>query len=306
MSTSATIDSFFYDTIANSVTTSNWTFINSYYTRNSTDTKYFDNQGQLISMRHIGTDPNFIIDYYYFYFPNNLLEYSYKIIPSLPNDSILTQYSYDAFLNLIMTEEFVWNNGAIESPIRKKLQYFDNQNQLIGYNWYSWIDSTIGYDPCGGDSAMYTYNGSGKLLSEFYISCGTGDGGITFWYVYNANGELDSTYWVSVSHLQDTSFQYCGASIGQLINTIHTVSSYKDLSLYPNPSTGRIYLSGMNTLIDQPEIKVYDLLGKELLYQKMIRSGSLFEADLTQLHAGIYVISVPELSNKVIKVVISN
>lgn len=284
------VDSLIYDSVANSIETLSGTYVNSVLSPQRGKKIVYDVGGLMISQSLSPTYPDYTLTHYYFYLPNNLLDYFYTVTgPVGTNDSIFTDLTYDSLWNKIIEESFYWENGAILRPYEKLLQYF-NGSQLLGYNWYLWVDSTIGYDPCYTDTSTFTYFPNGLLSTQTQHSCGSGY--VTTWYSYDVNGNLDSTGFTGVTTTGDPFSRSCDAGVGEVINEIASISTKGQFILYPNPSNGRVELKGnFSSAID--EIRITDLSGRIVMTKKLIiKTESSFEFDLSDLSSGVYVMQV--------------
>ena len=97
-------------------------------------------------------------------------------------------------------------------------------------------------------------------------------------------------YWVTV-----TGANGCEASDTILVNfTVGSDDFYAEdaLNLYPNPSSGNIELSGLNSSDGECKIVVRDLRGKEMLLSSTNGNISKTQLDVSALPDGIYFISV--------------
>lgn len=283
------MDSLIYDSVANSITTISGAVINSVFIPATGRIVTYDSAGRVIIESISQNYSTYNLSYYYTYLPNNLVDYYFRNFESSGSvDSLLVQYTYDANLNQIREEQFVWDNGGITHPYVKKEQYFNAGNQLVAYDWDMWIDSTLGYDECYLDTASFTYNAGGLLIEEVMHECTSGD--LTNWYTYDINGNLDSSGYVYVDHTQNVSSGSCDAGVGQIIGGIGADPGLNQYVLYPNPSDGRVVLSGNFANISD-EIKVCDLSGRIVMTMKIGKTNdSIVEADLTELSSGIYII----------------
>jgi len=63
------------------------------------------------------------------------------------------------------------------------------------------------------------------------------------------------------------------------------------LNVYPNPSNGKLYLSGSKT-VNTYQVKVYDLVGKCVFIEDLFQVGNTAAIDVSQLNTGIYFLSV--------------
>ncbi len=69
------------------------------------------------------------------------------------------------------------------------------------------------------------------------------------------------------------------------------VSDKPYLSVYPNPSAGKLYINSSKE-INTYEIKVIDLTGRCIKLENLIRVGNIAPIDLSQLNNGIYFVAV--------------
>ena len=76
------------------------------------------------------------------------------------------------------------------------------------------------------------------------------------------------------------------------------------LSIYPNPSTGKLYLNSTKT-INTYEIKVVDITGRIIMTENLFQVGNTAELELNHLNNGIYFVYISsETGNFVEKIVI--
>lgn len=78
---------------------------------------------------------------------------------------------------------------------------------------------------------------------------------------------------------------------------IHSNPELRSYSVYPNPSSGKFYISSENTLSPISELSVLDVMGKVVYFSKMKNnSGMMVELELLK---GIYIVKVKNLDGKV-------
>jgi len=74
--------------------------------------------------------------------------------------------------------------------------------------------------------------------------------------------------------------------------TLSTVSNeLSELTIYPNPAKDRIYFK--NTKLETINLKVYNVLGKEVMHSSLSTDESL---DISNLNNGMYIITIAELN----------
>ena len=66
-----------------------------------------------------------------------------------------------------------------------------------------------------------------------------------------------------------------------------------DLSIYPNPASSKLFLSGLNENFNNGEISVLDFSGRKIFSQKI--SSHQNEIDVSSLPNGVYLL---ELKNE--------
>ena len=72
------------------------------------------------------------------------------------------------------------------------------------------------------------------------------------------------------------------------LTSIHDISGLENIALYPNPSTGTVYIKG---LVSDTQVKLYDLLGKEIMNVALqaLPNASL---DVSSLANGTYIVQL--------------
>jgi hypothetical protein len=78
-----------------------------------------------------------------------------------------------------------------------------------------------------------------------------------------------------------------------------TINRLNDLTLFPNPGSGKVSLLSGRVLNDELRVNVYDLYGKQINATLQIDAGKLlYEVDLSKEQAGIYFIEVESAEGK--------
>ncbi len=152
-----------------------------------------------------------------------------------------------------------------------------------------------------------TFSDTAKDTNVVYWSWNFGDGvkGITGknpTHQYAADGKYDVC--LLVNDLNGCKNTICDSVvIGPVLTGIKNVSAtVNDISLYPNPVTGRLTLSFNKPT--KPEIEIYDITGKVLLSEKTDDFSSIVPIDITSLTAGMYFVKITtEKSERVLKFV---
>jgi hypothetical protein len=72
-------------------------------------------------------------------------------------------------------------------------------------------------------------------------------------------------------------------------NNTRTAAYPLDLSLFPNPGKGPVQLQ-LITPVQNAAVEVFDLNGRKVYQRNYTQSAALFEADLSTLNSGLYLI----------------
>ena len=84
----------------------------------------------------------------------------------------------------------------------------------------------------------------------------------------------------------------------KVVSINNEMAHFTDINIYPNPSTGRIFVEAGNVQLN--EIEIYNSMGQNVSSQVQIaRIGDAeFSIDLSALPAGYYIVSTPYTSEK--------
>lgn len=83
------------------------------------------------------------------------------------------------------------------------------------------------------------------------------------------------------------------------LSMINEIPNNNELSIYPNPNKGELNIDNKNESINV--IKIYDLIGRELLYSKQVQNMNNNKIDISFLNNGMYVIVIESIKNTYIK-----
>jgi hypothetical protein len=75
--------------------------------------------------------------------------------------------------------------------------------------------------------------------------------------------------------------------------------------MYPNPSTGRLFVELKNTDLSISKVQIFDLAGKVVLAETVTNINNIQQLNASRLDAGVYFVNVvlsngEQLTNKVI------
>jgi len=101
-------------------------------------------------------------------------------------------------------------------------------------------------------------------------------------YAYNLQGTLQNTF--TVTSLPNQIIAYNSASLSTVENT-----KTSKLSLYPNPTSNRFFVQGLNS----GNIQVYDANGRMIINTPYTQNG----IDVTALSKGVYVVKISGKNN---------
>lgn len=157
-------------------------------------------------------------------------------------------------------------------------------------------DTTVPIDsgaPFGGNGIFPTMYGSKTihenrldlgLPSELHVYPGQPH---NFYYdvAVFPNNYWDTIWQLSHPFLCDLN-PYCASTI-----SVQSIADEVTIQLYPNPAQEKLTIQCLNTgSIEEKIIRVYDLLGRELLVEFM--RDSVFEIDVSAWRKGIYIVEI--------------
>ena len=65
-----------------------------------------------------------------------------------------------------------------------------------------------------------------------------------------------------------------------------------EVSLFPNPTNGKIWISGLDTESGIVDIKIYDLQGRLCILKHFNRETNSLSFDISLLKDGLYIVSI--------------
>lgn len=219
--------------------------------------------------------------------------------------SNLTSQGYDIFiLKLSSTGGFIWADkvGGASADYGKAVSADASGNIFVtGY-----FNSTADFDPGSGTSNLTTKgqadifllklnsDGTFNLVKQFGgtstdqgLSLFLNSSNVYLTGFFSQTVDFDpntATVNLTAGGLYDTFILKLGSSTG-----VNTLSTDNSLTLYPNPSNGKIYIKADNNFIN--EVKVFDIFGNEVYLENNIRS-SFKVFDFNNFNNGIYLIIV--------------
>lgn len=128
---------------------------------------------------------------------------------------------------------------------------------------------------------------SGGILTE-----SNGDVFLSGWF--NGTLNLANTTLKSTGYL--SGFVWKVSNLASGINKEKSNISLTELSVYPNPATGMVYIQTNENLQSQSIFTVKDICGKTVYYQKYTGESRLHSLDLSHLPKGTYIIE--QISDK--------
>lgn len=198
---------------------------------------------------------------------------------NVPLNNLTTNTSYDVYVRSICN---VGDSSAWEGPVT-----FTSANgplpTIVLNNVIGSATATslnVSFDASASTSADSIYwdlgdgaNASGSMVSHDYTSNNTYSVTVS---AYNDCGSVDSTFTVLVE----------GISV--------EVQEFPSLSIYPNPTSGKVIIKSDLTSSDEVKIRLMDIQGR--LIKTLENPGNQFnvELDLTNLAKGVYFLQVEQ------------
>jgi hypothetical protein len=244
------------------------------------------------------------------------------------------QYEYDKEGRETQRIQLNWDDLTNDwKQVSKKEQKYDPSTYIAVYFWdensLSWIGSWKIENRCNeyGDTYCNTYCEWDSICNNWYIQSGnssektydsdgqiitsinyTLDSDSTDWVLYT----MDEWYYDEDGNLGVEVFKYWDMAINDWVLYSKTFFHYKigfvtdlpkqyyrSINIYPNPATGYLMMTGMDTPV---EVDVYSVQGNHMI-GKVIFNGSL---NISHLPQGIYIITLSRdekmlFSGKIIK-----
>jgi polyhydroxybutyrate depolymerase len=174
----------------------------------------------------------------------------------------------------------------------------------------SWWVKKNNCNPTPVFTAMANINTTdSSTVEKYYYSGGKNNSEVTLYKILNGGHTWPGTYPypplgttnldIVASKLLGSFFQkFCALSV-----EVNEVESVNTIAVSPNPSYNKIKITSP-TLLNNAEIKILNLIGKEVYYSKMVSKS--MEIDLSNFSNGIYLVQVnSETGSSVKKIVIS-
>lgn len=203
--------------------------------------------------------------------------------------------SYDNQLSYIACDSFVYNDTTV---------YTTTGTYLITFTNTSGCDSTIELD-ITINSIEAAVARSGSMLtansadSYQWLDCDKNSviaNAIGQTYTAMKNGNYAVI--ITVNDCSDTS----GCILVDNITSINGLDASNSISLYPNPTDGKIIIQ-MQQALQQATIKMISIVGQQVAEQTAV-SGTIFTVDLSGFAAGVYLLQIDEKANSMwVKVV---
>lgn len=163
------------------------------------------------------------------------------------------------------------------SPSGTRVTLISNACQDEDDFFISWDDQSTGTPPCPyNDQGTYPPAGS---LADF-----NGENPLGNWTL-----EVEDTEFFDGGSLDGWNLEICATGI---TNSIQNGISPFSMSLYPNPSSGRVKLELSTPLTGPASVEVYNAAGKWVLSRTMPPNSQVMELDATDLPAGLYLVKV--------------
>jgi hypothetical protein len=234
------------------------------------------------------------------------------------NSSLYT-YDYNENNLMISLKRQGWIDGEWYNNVLYSLSYDGNENLITYlYQGWSWEDSSF----VNSELDTYTYNASNEVVSDLFQ---TWDGSqwinselYNFGYDINHNNTLSfSRYWNNIAWVKDNQYSASydennfliseatktydadgitilyGDSTYYYFRTVMGIndptSKDKNISIFPNPSTGSFTLSALSSI---NYIEVYDLNGDCIWSDYDLKRQTSKSIDLSASAKGIYFLKV--------------
>ena len=209
----------------------------------------------------------------------------------------------------------------------------NGENTAPDFTDYPWLNNIVDANDCNANSEVIAYTsgiytfiyvGGGDGFGTLYFQDGTlycedspgydcaGLYGLssmaseTLWTCgldrQEATSELSEAFHPTVTERTDTEVVEETQSVNNDVHNIERLAQNTSFQLYPNPSSGRVFLNIENQSVNQT-ITVFDVRGKAL--QELMIDANDFnttiEMDLTELPTGIYLVELKTPFNSSVK-----
>ncbi len=214
---------------------------------------------------------------------------------------------YRGATGIFSSFSYPYNIGGIVSITQSNVVWWNDGNRYYAY-FYDWqlkmpdcysertpLDIFVNQNPVAG----FNYSVSGNGYASFTNTSVAADS-----YLWDFGDETSSTE-INPNHQysQDGSYTVkltatssCGSqefTVEINVNTGINLNNFQNISIYPNPTTGIIFIESD---IDISTLKVIDITGK-IIVEKSEISSAKYILDIAALQSGIYFIEAAFLDN---------
>jgi len=165
-----------------------------------------------------------------------------------------------------------------------------SMNVIIGA---SLLRNGIYYDNASNDNLVSLSTGTNSKTRSFNLSVatpnplptGTYDVIVGLWNDVNGNGKIDNTIDVSLNSYTSNNKLTINTS-----SDVNEVSASDKIKIYPNPTTGKLEISEIETLGNECKVEIINNLGS-LIYISVYKNfGNKISLDLSPYTEGLYLI----------------
>lgn len=178
-------------------------------------------------------------------------------------------------------ENYVVKICDIPMPVELVSFTANENNGIVELNWTTATEEN-------NDYFEVLRSTDGKNFIPIGVVKGSGNSSSIVNYTF-----IDNTPLSGISYYQLQQFDFDGKS--ELSDMVHVnILSLNDLKIYPNPTTGIFNISNTFKAASNLEIKVWDVVGKELIYTTFEVEKGAFEKsfDLSTYSNGVYTIQI--------------
>ena len=232
--------------------------------------------GSVLFSKQISTNPVKAFYHYPFELADHSILFSGYIRDTITNQSLPFILKYDSSGNYLFSESYSFPAGTTTFYKR----------------FYDYNDTSL---------VIFGQHNSSAGVYPFFIKTDETAGNICFPNSFSVTDTqitiIDSTiqiYKIPTAYtFTDTSyfFQEYGFSSKELCQWISVPEvSQPEINLFPNPSTGKFVIEFTATEIES--IRIYNLLGEEIIKAKNDKLGNRKEIDISNAQTGIYIVEV--------------
>jgi len=103
---------------------------------------------------------------------------------------------------------------------------------------------------------------------------------------------------------QPISMRFYGKRISNKTVGVNEVANKEEIMIYPNPVNGIITIKSKILLNEETEIKITDVLGKEIKNQKVRTKNEKAQMEISDLKTGIYILNIKNNERVITKKII--